>query len=39
MEEEIEVKTENETYKAEKGSSVNIPKSGLIHMFKKKLIG
>jgi len=38
LEGEIEVKTENGTYTAGKGSFVNIPLGGLIHCFKTKQI-
>ena len=36
LEGEIEVKTENETYVAKKGSFVNIPEGGIVHCFKNK---
>jgi quercetin dioxygenase-like cupin family protein len=36
IEGEIEVKSEEGTYIAKKNSFVNIPKGGLIHMFKNK---
>ena len=33
---EVEIKTEDGTYTAEKGSFVNIPLGGLVHFFKNK---